>query len=139
MYDWGPIMSSDFIMAQATGAEWLRLTAQLILVADGDFLCSAWRVSENILDVRSKILSREVGDLRIGLSVAQGLVEVAVKERNESLLDSALIAAARVLAVDSTSGRFGIVGMMILLCPPLARAETFELVSNRLRKVPSAG
>jgi hypothetical protein len=126
-------------MAATTGAEWLRLTAQLILVADGSFLRGAWRVSGNILEVRTKILSKEVGDLRANLSVAEGLVEVASRDGDESLLDSALIAAARVLAVDSTSASFGIVGMTILLCPPLARAETFALVSHRLRKVPAAG
>lgn len=119
--------------------EWLRAVARIVLTGERDFLLRAWNVSADVLVVRDQLLGNGAPeDLRVALAVAQALVPAAVERGEARLLDFALIGAAQVIDLDVSSGRFAIVGMMIFLSPPLARAETFELLCETLRMAPCA-
>jgi hypothetical protein len=125
-------------VSSVSPGEWLQLASRRVLTADEDWLRKTWHVSDKIIGVRSQILGRKPVDLRVALGLADALVYMVARGSEESLLDTALICAAMVMDRD-VSGSFAIVGMKILLWPPLARAETFALVCNALEKVPAGG
>jgi hypothetical protein len=126
------------VKTSARPTTWLRCSARFALLAPADQVRVIWNVSARFEAVRAEMLTRKLPELSVLLGVAQGLVDTCDEHADEGAdrLDAAVIAAAQVLDRDVATGQFAQVGMLVLLSPPLARAETFRMLCDTLEMVP---
>ena len=124
--------------AQWIPPQWLHAVATSILSGDVEYLTTTWNVSSNVTVVRQQLENARFPENHwTRFSLAQSLIEVVREGGDSSVLDNALIALSQVVEQHVLCEQIRGLAMLLLLSPPLARADTFERLCAELKAVPA--